>query len=181
MRGRCRRSRCGIPGEADLQEDARLAVYKLGEDANGELSPEPTRRGDLQDCVRAWSLVCLDFKARASGAVDARGIKAKQDERVCILIHNGPFVCFGLLGCERTGDQSQPGGGPCMTVFAHGRSSASISRRVHRQLVCALLVLQTTFQGACSHCCIDVPYFEHFGLHHIFRDASTIGCSGSWM
>ena len=104
--GRCRRSRCGIPGEADLQEDARLAVYKLGEDANGELSPEPTRRGDLQDCVRAWSLVCFDFKARASGAVDARGIKAKQDERVCILIHS-----FGLLGCARTGDQSQPGGG----------------------------------------------------------------------
>ena len=68
-----------------------------------------------------------------------------------------------------------------MTVFAHGRSSASISRRVHRQLVCALLVLQTTFQGACSHCCMDVPYFEHFGLHNIFRDASTIGCSGSWM
>ena len=50
-------SSCGIPGETDLQEDARLAVYKLGEDANGELSPEPTRRGDLQDCVRAWSLV----------------------------------------------------------------------------------------------------------------------------
>ena len=132
VRGRCRRSRCGIPGETDLQEDARLAVYKLGEDANGELSPEPTRRGDLQvtaglssrmvarllrfqgacigscgrtgdqsktgracmyfdsqfwpawvcthrrskptrrgdlhDCVRTWSLVCLDFKARASGA-----------------------------------------------------------------------------------------------------------------
>ena len=63
MRGRCRRSRCGIPGEADLQEDARLAVYKLGEDANGELSPEPTRRGGLQDSVRAWSLVCFDFKA----------------------------------------------------------------------------------------------------------------------
>ena len=37
VRGRCRRSRCGIPGETDLQEDARLAVYKLGEDANGEL------------------------------------------------------------------------------------------------------------------------------------------------
>ena len=161
MRGRCRRSRCGIPGETDLQEDARLAVYKLGEDANGELSPEPTRRGDLQDCLRAWSLVCFDFKARASGAVDARGIKAKQNELVCILIHS-----FGLLGCERTGDQSQPGGGPCMTVFAHGRSSASISRRVHRQLVCALLVLQTTFQGACSLCCIDVQ------LHIL----STWGC-----
>ena len=142
---------------------------------------KPTRRGDLKDCLCAWSLVCFDFKARASGAVDARGIKAKQDERVCILIHNGPFVCFGLLGCARTGDQSQPGGGPCRTLFAHGRSSASISRRVHRQLVCVLLVLQTTFQGACSLCCIDVPYFEHFGLYHIFRDASTIGCSGSWI
>ena len=53
-----------------------------------------------------------------------------------------------------------------MTVFAHGRSSASISRRVHRQLVCALLVLQTTFQGACSLCCIDVQ------LHIL----STWGC-----
>ena len=64
----------------------REAGGKLGEDANGELSPEPTRREDLHDCLRAWSLVCFDFKARASGAVDAQGIKAKQDELVASIL-----------------------------------------------------------------------------------------------
>ena len=106
MRGRCRQPLREEESRRGRLAGGREAGGKLGEDANGELSPEPTRREDLHDCLRAWSLVCFDFKARASGAVDARGIKAKQDERVCILIHS-----FGLLGCARTGDQSQPGGG----------------------------------------------------------------------
>ena len=53
----------------------------------------------------------LDFKARASGAVDARGIKAKQDELVCISIHNGPFVCFGLLGVNAQAIKANQEGG----------------------------------------------------------------------
>ena len=69
-----------------------------------EQAIKANQEGGLGLCSRM--VARLDFKARASGAVDARGIKAKQDERVCILIHS-----FGLLGCARTGDQSQPGGG----------------------------------------------------------------------
>ena len=80
--GRCRRSRCGIPGEADLQEDARLAVYKLGEDANGELSPEPTRRGDLQ-------------------------VTAGLSSRMVARLLRFQGACIGR--CGRTGDQSKTG------------------------------------------------------------------------
>ena len=109
----------------DAQDVDSQFFYLL--DVNTQ-SIKANQEGGLGLCSRM--VARLDFKARASGAVDARGIKAKQNELVCILIHS-----FGLLGCERTGDQSQPGGGACMTVFAHGRSSASISRRVHRMYI----------------------------------------------
>ena len=71
----------------------------------------------------------LDFKARASGAVDARGIKAKQDELVCILIHS-----FGLLGVNEQAIKANQEGGLA------GLSSRMVARLLR-------------FQGACIGSC----------------------------
>ena len=53
---------------------------------------------------------CLDFKASASGAVDAQVIKSKQDGLVCMSIHRF-FVCFGLLGVNAQAIKANQEGG----------------------------------------------------------------------
>ena len=51
------------------------------------------------------------------------GCECTQDELLRMSIHS--FCClFWPAGCEHTVDQRQPGGGTCMTIIAHGRSSA---------------------------------------------------------
>ena len=79
-------------------------------------------------------VVCL---GRLDG--DAKAIKAGWG--ACLYLATHQKFVPGPAGCEGTGNHSQQDGGTCIYCKEHGRSLAHCSKRIHGELVFALLIL----------------------------------------
>ena len=98
---------------------------------------EARRDGGLHVCLETHQkVVCL-------GLVDgnARTTEARRDGGLHVCLETHQKFVPGPAGSEGTGNHSQQGGGTCIYCKEHGRSLAHRSKRIHGELVFALLIL----------------------------------------
>ena len=98
--------------------------------------------GDSQTFQGAWSLCCTSFQAHAWELVFALLVR-KTLGGMYFEMHK-QFISQ-RAGCEHTDNYREVGWGTRKHFKVHGRSIAHRSKRMHGELVFALL--QTTFQA----------------------------------
>ena len=93
-----------------------------------------------------WGLACVSRDASEIGFVSACWIGTHGPSRrggmgACMYLATHQKFVSGPAECEGTGNHSQQDGSTCIYCKEHGRSLAHRSKRIHGELVFALLIL----------------------------------------
>ena len=92
-------------------------------------------RGGMGACI--WLLFCTSAGCEHSGDQGEAGRGA------CLYVETHQKLLSGPAESEGTGNHSQQDGGTCISCKEHARSLAHRSKRIHAELVFALLILDS--------------------------------------